>query len=86
MSDAEIAAKIPELFDMRPRAIEKRLGLRQPIYRETATYGHMGRTPEETTKVFASRYDREPLHRDVQLFAWEKLDMTDAIRAKFGLE
>lgn len=85
VTDAEIAAKINDLFDMRPRAIEERLGLRQPIYRETATYGHMGRKPMRITKTFESHYDREPIHRDVELFAWEKLDMVDDIKKAFNM-
>ena len=85
MTDMEIAEKVDELFDMRPLAIEKRLKLRQPIYRETAAYGHMGREPRTATKEFSSRYDAEPLRVPVELFTWEKLDMVPAIKAAFGL-
>jgi S-adenosylmethionine synthetase len=83
-SDGEIAQKIGELFDLRPKAIEERLNLRHPIYLETASYGHVGRTPQVVTKTFASRY-REPVACTVELFTWEKLDCTDSIRAAFGL-
>jgi S-adenosylmethionine synthetase len=85
LSDGEIARKIGELFDMRPKAIEERLKLRNPIYLETASYGHMGRQPEIKTKVFNSRYNPQPVAVDVELFTWEKLDYTDTIRAAFGL-
>ena len=84
-SDAEIAAIVDRLFDMRPRAIEERLKLRNPIYEETASYGHMGRTPRTVTKTFASRYLPEPIVREVELFTWEKLDYVDAVREAFGL-
>ncbi|MDO4993663.1 MAG: methionine adenosyltransferase [Bacteroidales bacterium] len=84
MSDGEIAKKIGEIFTLRPRAIETRLKLRNPIYSETAAYGHMGRTPRTVTKHFSSRYagDRDI---DVELFTWEKLDYVDTIREAFGL-
>ena len=85
MSDAEIAGKVAELFDMRPLAIEKRLGLRKPIYRETASYGHMGREPQHVTKRFASCYDPEIVECDVDLFTWERLDMVEPVREAFGL-
>ena len=84
MTDAEISAVVSRLFDMRPHAIERRLKLRQPIYQETASYGHVGREPRTVTKVFASRY--EPTKRiEVELFTWEKLDMVPALREAFGL-
>lgn len=83
MSDSEIARKVEEMFDLRPRAIEERLKLRNPIYRETASYGHMGRHPETVRKVFRSRYEDEPIVRDVELFTWEKLDCVDEIRRAF---
>lgn len=83
MSDSEIARKVEEMFDLRPRAIEERLKLRNPIYRETASYGHMGRRPETVRKVFRSRYEDEPIVRDVELFTWEKLDCVDEIRRAF---
>ena len=85
LSDSEIAEKISKLFDMRPRAIEKRLKLRNPIYSETASYGHMGRTPRTVTKTFTSRYEEKPIVREVELFTWEKLDKADAIKKEFGV-
>lgn len=84
-SDADIADIIAKLFDMRPLAIEKRLKLREPIYLETAAYGHVGRTPRTVTKTFKNRYEKEPIVREVELFTWEKLDMVDAIKTEFGL-
>lgn len=84
-SDAEIAAIVDKLFDLRPRAIEERLKLRNPIYEETASYGHMGRTPRTVTKTFASRYLPEPIVREVELFTWEKLDYVDAVKQAFNL-
>lgn len=83
MTDSEIARKVEEMFDLRPRAIEERLKLRNPIYRETASYGHMGRCPETVRKVFRSRYEDEPIVRDVELFTWEKLDCVNEIRRAF---
>lgn len=85
-SDAEIAATVNDLFDMRPLAIERRFGLRQPIYLETAAYGHMGRTPRKVVKTFKSRYDAAPIEKEVELFSWEKLDSVPAIRKAFGME
>ncbi len=82
LSDAEIADRVYKLFDMRPGAIEERLKLRNPIYRETASYGHVGRTPRTVTKTFASHYE-PPFTREVELFTWEKLDAVDAVRAAF---
>lgn len=84
-SDAEIATIVDKLFDLRPRAIEERLKLRNPIYEETASYGHMGRTPRTVTKTFTSRYLPEPIVREVELFTWEKLDYVDAVRKAFNL-
>ena len=84
-SDAEIAEIVKRLFDLRPRAIEERLKLRNPIYEETASYGHMGRTPRTVTKVFTSRYLAQPIVREVELFTWEKLDYVEPIRTAFGL-
>ena len=84
MSDGEIAKKIEKLFDLRPKAIEKNLKLRQPIYRETAAYGHMGRKCEVVKKTFTSRY-HETKEMEVELFTWEKLDRVDDIRKEFGL-
>ncbi len=86
MSDAEIAARIAELFDMRPKAIEERLKLRTPIYRETASYGHMGREPRTVRKEFKSRYDKEKIVKEVELFTWEKLDAVDRIRESFNIK
>ncbi len=83
-SDGEIARMTARLFDLRPRAIEDRLRLRQPIYEETAAYGHMGREPQTVTKTFHSRYNR-PVTLQVELFTWEKLDYVDRIRAAFGI-
>ena len=84
MTDGEIAKKIDELFDMRPKAIEERLKLRNPIYTETAAYGHMGRQPEIVKKVFTSRY-LPTKEMEVELFTWEKLDYVDKIKQAFGL-
>ena len=84
MTDAEISARVGKLFDMRPYAIEQRLKLRAPIYRETATYGHVGRTPRKVTKTFQA-YGEKPFTREVELFTWEKLDYVDKVKAEFGL-
>jgi S-adenosylmethionine synthetase len=84
LSDGEIARKVEELFDMRPYAIEQRLKLRNPIYEETAAYGHMGRQNEVVTKTFVSPY-RDEIKLDVELFTWEKLDYVEKIKAAFGL-
>ena len=84
-SDAEVADAVNELFDMRPRAIEERLKLREPIYLETAAYGHVGRQSEWVEKKFRSRYENEPIVKRVELFTWEKLDMVDKIKEYFGL-
>ena len=85
MTDCEIAQKVGEIFDMRPKAIEERLKLRNPIYFETASYGHMGRQPQVVRKVFNSRYIPKPVVCDVELFTWEKLDYVDKVKAAFGL-
>jgi len=84
LSDSEIADKIKNIFDMRPAAIERRLKLRNPIFSETAAYGHMGRTPEVVTKHFHSPYwgDKEI---EVELFTWEKLDYVDTLKKEFSL-
>ena len=84
MSDAEIADKIGEIFDLRPKAIEERLKLRNPIYEETAAYGHMGRQPRTVHKTFTSRYEK-PVEVDVELFTWEKLDYVDTLKKAFSL-
>lgn len=84
VSDAEIAQKISELFDLRPKAIEQTLKLRQPMYLETAAYGHMGRKNEVVKKTFTSRY-HETKTMEVELFTWEKLDRVDDIKKRFGI-
>lgn len=84
LSDAEIAAKVSALFDMRPKAIEERLKLRNPIYSETAAYGHMGRIPVTTTKTFRDS-SRKEISFEVELFTWEKLDYVDALKKSFGI-
>ena len=84
MTDGEIAQKISQMFDLRPKAIEKELKLRQPMYLETAAYGHMGRKAETVKKTFTSRY-HETKTMDVELFTWEKLDLVDTIKEKFGI-
>lgn len=84
ISDGEIAKKVAELFDMRPFAIEERLKLRNPIYLETAAYGHMGKTPKKVTKVFESPYNGR-IEKEVELFTWEKLDMIDKVKSVFNL-
>ena len=84
MSDGEIAAKIEQLFDLRPKSIERELKLRQPMYSETAAYGHMGRQPETVTKTFTSHY-HETKTIDVELFTWEKLDAVNKIKKCFNI-
>ena len=84
MTDGEISSKIASIFDMRPNEIEKRLKLRQPIYSETAAYGHMGRQPETVTKTF-TQPNGESTTLDVELFTWEKLDYVDLVKAAFKL-
>lgn len=84
LSDAEIAAKAATLFDMRPYAIEKRLKLRNPMYLETASYGHMGRQPLTLTKTFESPYNGK-VSKEVELFTWEKLDYIESIKIEFQL-
>ncbi|MEM8893806.1 MAG: methionine adenosyltransferase domain-containing protein, partial [Bacteroidota bacterium] len=83
-NDGEIARKVEEIFDMRPIAIERRLKLREPIYSETAAYGHMGRTPETVTKSFTAS-DGTTVEKEVELFTWEKLDYVEKVKAEFGL-
>ena len=82
LSDGEIAEKISRMFDFRPKSIERQLKLRQPIYLETAAYGHMGRRYEVKTKTFTSRY-HETKEMQVELFTWEKLDLVDKLKAEF---
>ena len=84
MTDGEIARVIDQLFDLRPKAIEERLKLRNPIYQETAAYGHLGREPQTVTKHFKSRYEGDK-DVEVELFTWEKLDYVDKVKAAFGL-
>jgi S-adenosylmethionine synthetase len=84
MSDGEIARKVGEMFDLRPKAIERTLKLRQPMYLETAAYGHMGRKNEVVKKTFTSHY-HETKTIDVELFTWEKLDRVEEIRKTFGI-
>ncbi|MBB4037802.1 S-adenosylmethionine synthetase [Dysgonomonas hofstadii] len=85
LTDGEIAKKVEALFDMRPKAIEQRLKLRNPIYAETAAYGHMGREPQTIKKEFRSRYNPEGIVREVELFTWEKLDYVDTIKKEFNI-
>ena len=85
LSDAEIAEKVKQIFDLRPKAIEQRLKLRNPIYFETASYGHMGREPKVVKKTFTSRYMPEPVELEVELFTWEKTDYVDKVKSAFGL-
>ena len=84
LSDGEIAERLSAIFDLRPYAIIRDLKLLNPIYRETASYGHMGRTPRTVTKTFTSHYE-EPFTREVELFTWEKLDATEEVKSAFGL-
>ena len=84
MSDGEIADKIKSMFDLRPKAIEERLKLRQPMYLETAAYGHMGRENKVVKKTFTSLY-HDTKEMEVELFTWEKLDRVEEIKKAFGL-
>jgi len=84
LSDSTISEKIQAIFDLRPAAIEQRLKLRNPIYRETAAYGHMGRQPQKVTKVFESPYNGR-IETEVELFTWEKLDYVDQIKKAFRI-
>ena len=84
MTDGEIARRIERLFDLRPKAIERSLKLRQPMFSETAAYGHVGRKPETIKKTFTSHY-HETKTIDVELFTWEKLDCVDMIKKEFGI-
>ncbi len=85
LSDGEIAKVVTELFDMRPYFIERRLKLRNPIYSETAAYGHMGRKPQEIVKTFTSP-DGKVVKKKVELFTWEKLDYVNKVKKAFGLK
>ena len=84
-TDGEIAKNIEKIFDMRPYAIEQRLKLRNPIYEETAAYGHMGRENEVVTKTFVSP-DGTSISLDVELFTWEKTDYVDKLQEIFGIK
>ena len=85
LSDGAIAKKVEAIFDMRPYFIEQRLKLRNPIYSETAAYGHMGRTPEWVEKTFKSP-DGKQVTRKVELFTWEKLDFVNKVKKEFGIK
>lgn len=84
-TDSEIAEIVGKLFDLKPGSIEKALKLRNPIYSETAAYGHMGRQPEIKIKEFESRYDGQKIKKEVELFTWEKTDKTDEIKKAFNI-
>lgn len=84
LTDGKIAEKVREIFDMRPAAIENRLKLRNPIYRETAAYGHFGKQPQTVTKLFQSPYSGE-VTKEVELFTWEKLDFVEKVKRVFGI-
>ena len=85
MSDGEIAKKVSEVFDMRPYFIEQRLKLRNPIYSETAAYGHMGRQPKTVVKEFYSP-EGKMVSKEVELFTWEKLDFVDKVKKAFNIQ
>ena len=84
LTDVEIAEKAKSIFDLRPYAIEQRLKLRNPMYSETASYGHMGRTPRTVTKTFESPYNGK-VSKEVELFTWEQLDYLETIKNTFKL-
>jgi len=84
ISDSKVAEIVDQIFDMRPKAIEERLKLRNPIYEETAAYGHMGREPQTVVKTFTSPYF-PTVNKEVELFTWEKLDYVEKVKAAFGL-
>jgi S-adenosylmethionine synthetase len=84
LTDAEIAEKVDAIFDMRPAFIEERLKLRNPIYSESASYGHMGRTPRKVSKEFHSDYFDNKIV-EVELFTWENLDYVDKVKQAFNL-
>jgi S-adenosylmethionine synthetase len=85
LTDSQIAEKVKGIFDMRPYFIEQRLKLRNPIYSETAAYGHMGRKPEVIEKIFVSPEGRQ-VKKKVELFTWEKLDYVPKVKKEFGLK
>jgi S-adenosylmethionine synthetase len=84
MTDGEISEAVEKIFDMTPYAIEKRLKLRNPIYSETASYGHMGRQPETKTKIFMK--GNQPIVKEVELFTWEKLDYVEKVKKAFKIK
>jgi len=84
LNDGEIAAKVSQIFNMTPYAIETRFKLRNPIYSETAAYGHFGKPSQVVTKTFSSP-DGTQLKKEVELFTWEKLDYVDKVKAAFGI-
>jgi len=84
MTDGEISKKVEEIFDMTPYSIEKRLKLRNPIYSETASYGHMGRSPEKKTKIFFK--GNQAIAKEVELFTWEKLDYVEKVKKTFKIK
>ena len=84
MTDGEISETVEKIFDMTPYAIEKRLKLRNPIYSETASYGHMGRQPEKKTKIFMK--GNQPISKEVELFTWEKVDYVEKVKKAFKLK
>ena len=86
MSDSEISAKLQDIFDLRPSAIIRRFGLKNPIFRKTAAYGHMGREPhKEKVAIYPDINGGEIEMKEVEFFAWEKLDYVDRLKAEFGL-
>ena len=85
LTEGEISKKVSEIFDMKPFAIEQRFKLRSPIYKETASYGHLGRQPQTVTKRFESANGQEVVEVEVELFTWEKLDFVEQVQAAFGL-
>ncbi len=85
LTEGEISTKVSEIFDMKPFAIEQRLKLRNPIYKETASYGHLGREPKTVSKRFESANGQDVVEVEVELFTWEKLDFVDQIKTAFGL-
>jgi S-adenosylmethionine synthetase len=84
LDDVQVAEKVDQIFDLRPKAIEERLKLRNPIYEATAAYGHMGRQPEVVVREFTSPYF-PTITKEVELFTWEKLDYVDAVKKAFSL-
>lgn len=84
LSDGEIAKKVEGIFNMTPYAIETRFKLRNPIYSETAAYGHFGKPSTTVTKTF-THHDGSKITKEVELFTWEKLDYVDKVKAAFGL-